>query len=278
MELPTVPVDTDDSGGPVPDGTVHNNAWLQDVISKIMAGVNKRLPASTVTGTQNNYAPTGFSTTAGDCTLPWNGAADATFTGFTPGINGQCVLWKNETSSKVAYFNDNDSGSLSGWKFSNIAKSGKTPIAPGGAGLFQYDTTSGTGVWRLCFHEQGAWITPTYAGTDWTASAGTWTVDSGDVIANRYKLSGRTLHFEIAVATTSVSSTPSDLKKLLFGFTSAGVANGNVFLADAGGTQVAGTMSTLTSGTTLQFEKLSGSWSTATNTTAVSAQGFLDVT
>lgn len=155
--------------------------------------------ASTVTGAQNNYAPTLSSHTL----IPWSGASDAAFTGIAGGSAGMLVTIKN-TGTKVATFAHNSGSSSAGNKLINIATSAPTPIAPGGWITYQHDGTQ----WQLVSHEQGAWITPTFSGGNFSgAPSMTWTVDSGDVQAYSYYLSGKTLSVYVYATTTSVSGT-----------------------------------------------------------------------
>lgn len=284
--IPTRLVDTDSDGTPFV-GTIHNNAWLQSLQDKIDAEIQKVLTPSTVTGAQNNYAPTGFATTAGHCTLPWNGAADATFSGFTAGINGQRVTWINITSSKVAYFKHANASSSSGNKFQNLATSGDTPIAAGGSCTFEYDTSSGTGVWRLIAHEQGAPITVAYAGGNFTSTA-TWTVDPGDAVTMTSKMSGKTLEVTFDLATTSITTgatsailaisnaayggftwAKSSSQPCIVNDNAAGFAAGHVLL----GTNLGGSV------TAISILKLpTANWAASTNNTSVSGSVRGEVT
>ncbi len=47
---------------------------------------------------------------------------------------------------------------------------------------------------------------------DWTASAGSWTVASGDVVKNRYQIINKTMTWQFEVTTTTVSTTPVSLR------------------------------------------------------------------
>jgi len=221
--------------------------------------------ASTVTGTQNNYAPTLSNRTL----IEWAGAADATFTGLAGGAVGKIVTFKN-TGSFVAYFAHQHASSSAGNKFRNFATSASTPIAATGAITFQYDGTD----WQIISHEQGAWITPTFSAANFTASAGTWTVDAGDVLTDMYRLSGRTLHWQFAVATTSVSTTPTYLQRTLWGFTSGSQRFDSVIQqADNGATQSVGYAWIQPAFSTVLFGKFSGNWAAATNNTTIITQG-----
>lgn len=230
---------------------------------------------STSTGTLNDFAP-GL---VGNTIVRMNNATLATITGLSGGFDGQRVILESVGAGQVdeAYATSAAGlGSLAQNRLFNLATSGNTSEAPGvGVVEYVYDGTSTR--WRLVAHEQGDWITPTYNGPDWTASAGTWTVDAGDVLANRYYLRGRKLDYQISVNATSVSTTPATLLAKAFGFTVNGRVDGYALVSDAGAAGTPGQSITAAAGTTIPFSKLSGNWSVATNTTAILSQGTIPV-
>lgn len=89
------------------------------------------------------------------------------------------------------------------------------------------------GVWTAAYTQNGyferlrgvavgEWQDVTYNGANFTASAGTWTVDVGDQILFRYMLIGKTMWIAYEFDTTSVSATPSQLRFAIpGGFTAA---------------------------------------------------------
>ena len=58
----------------------------------------------------------------------------------------------------------------------------------------------------------GDWQTVPYNAANFTADVGTWTVDAGDVVTQRFALVGQTMHYALYLAATSVSATPSELR------------------------------------------------------------------
>ena len=58
----------------------------------------------------------------------------------------------------------------------------------------------------------GEWTNQAYASGEYTASASTWTVDSGDVTLNRYMLVGKTVTWQLTLAATDVGGTPAHLR------------------------------------------------------------------
>lgn len=94
-----------------------------------------------------------------------------------------------------------------------------------------------------------SWSAVTYAAGDFTASAGTWTVASGDVNAFRYVEIGKTMHVSLNLQTTTIATTaPAELRVTVpNGRTIAGSCSGS-FAYYANGTYGSGLWSA-TSGT-----------------------------
>jgi hypothetical protein len=230
--------------------------------------------ASTLTGAQNNWAPTGL---AGNTYIPWNGAADAAFTGLAGGVAGQLVTIRNVTAAKIATFAHQSGSSSAGNKFKNPATSAPTPIAAGGWITYFYDGTD----WILVAHEQGAWITPAFSAGDFTGNgAMTWTVAAGDISWYRSRLSGNTQTVSYYIGSSTVGGTPNSALqvKVPGGFTAAaGFAVGDS--SDNGGTSVAAYVQT--NGTNIQHFKSmagAGNWAAATDTTVAAASIDIAVT
>jgi hypothetical protein len=194
-----------DSGGNT-DGTLIDKAQFQLLLMGAVV-------ASTSTGAQNNWAP-GLD---GHTLIEWAGASDAAFTGLATGTAGQIATIRN-TGTKIGTFAHLSGSSSAANQFTNSATSGVTPIAPGGWITYRHDGTN----WKVIDHEQGAWITPTFAAGSYTATAGTWTLAAGDVIFNAYRLSGRTLQWHARLATTSVSNAGVVLQAAIPGGFTAG--------------------------------------------------------
>jgi hypothetical protein len=99
--------------------------------------------------------------------------------------------------------------------------------------------------WWLATTAEGdalmAWAGVTYNAANFTASAGTWTVDSGDQLEYRWVRSGpSTLQIRFRIATTDVSGSPVELRIAIpGGFVAQGPSSGNatvgyVSVTDAG--------------------------------------------
>lgn len=138
-----------------------------------------------------------------------NNASLSTIQGLKAGKSGQLVTIVSIGAGQVNIANQN-TNSLAGNRFITFVTSAPTPLAPGaGAIVCKYDGT--TERWRLISHNQGAVITPTFAAGDFTASSGSWSVDSGDVSSCAYYLTGKVLLVIFQIDATSVSATPAQL-------------------------------------------------------------------
>lgn len=106
----------------------------------------------------------------------------------------------------------------------------------GGLGTTFYKKISGSGDtgWLV----EGAAQTQTFAAGDYTATGGgTWTVESGDVVANTYRLIGNTLLWNCYVKTTTFAGTVTSLQvKVPGSYTCQDDARpAGVFVADGAG-------------------------------------------
>lgn len=231
--------------------------------------------ASTSTGAQNNWAP-GIN---GNSVIFWNGAADAAITGMATGVAGQVVIIVNITTTKIATFAHQSGSSSAGNKFFNMATSAATPIAAQGSVAFAHDGTD----WRLVHHAQGAWITPTFAAGDYTASgAMSWTVGAGDVSTMAYRLSGSILEILFYLAATTVGGTPNTqlLRVVPGGFTIAKAFTSTTRTTNNGTSQV-GLFTSAALATQLSvFVDATGTsnWAASTDNSGVQGQCFVEVT
>lgn len=228
----------------------------------------------TATGSVNDQV-IGATTTILRC----NNATALTITGFTGGAAGRVLIVESVGAGTVEF--DHQTGSTAANQLINFVTVGNTPLAAGtGRAVFVYDGT--TSRWRLVAHEQGAWITPTFAAGDYTASSGNWTVDSGDVTTFKYKLVGSVLHVNFNVVSTDVSATPTGLIRALpASYTSTNGGGSTYVLIDAAGTRVAGAVTWTAAGTSLTFEKIAagGTWgTTSSDNTSVFGSVTVEVT
>jgi hypothetical protein len=175
---------------------------------------NGALPVPrTETGTGNITAlalPSG----SGDLVIYMNNASLATIQGIAAGAAAQRLTIHSIGAGQVD-LSHQDTAATAATRLINFATSGKST----GTGTVSASLAAGVGVaeleydaansrWRLVAHEQGAWITATYAAGNFTANGSmTWTVDSGDVTTLAYYLRGRTLHVSWFIATTTIGGT-----------------------------------------------------------------------
>lgn len=125
----------------------------------------------------------------------------------------------------------------------------------------------------------GVTIVPTFDSGDYTASgAGSWGVDSGDVVNLSYTfLSGKRMRVEFTIAGTDVSGTPAQLRIAIpAGNTANRRTDGFVRYQDAGATPTLGVCFVEASGTTINIEKLDGSAFSNTTSDNTSVVGFIE--
>lgn len=167
--------------------------------------------STTSTGTQDDFAA-GVTFAAGQVsTLRANNATLLTLRGIAAGVDGAILRIVSIGAGQVDLAHQN-AGSAAANRFINFATSANTSLAAGvGVATLIYDGT--TARWRLVEHDQGAYITPTFAAGNFTATGGTggtWTV--GSAVTSAYYLKGRQLHVEIFLTATTTSAAPSKLR------------------------------------------------------------------
>jgi hypothetical protein len=260
-----------DDDGTLTTGTIWNNAWkveLYDQIDAEILAASGRgvVQTTTSTGTQNN-----FSLTANCAVLRCNNASELTITGMSAGQDGQRLIVVSIGAGHVK-FSHQAAGSTAANRLINTATSGPTPIAAGkGAATYVYDAT--TARWRLAQHFQGAPIAVPYTSTDFTADAGTWTVDSGDLNTFNYYLTGNAMQVTVVITFSTTSGVNIGLLILIpNGYTISSVVNDiasvtPVGVGAAGIAQINNSVST----TKIRVLKIDFSaWANGTNNNGVS--------
>lgn len=272
---------TDDSGGGT-DGTILNNAELQNLYSDIDARWSRATISST--GTQNN-----LSYSEADV-LHCTNASALILTGIaapaSPAKAGKRLLVVAAGAGTVAFSHQNASSTAANRLImpvttANVVLSGGTTAIAGGAMALEYDDVNAR--WRYLWHDQGAWITPTFAAGDFTANgAMTWTVGAGDVATMRYVLRGRTLTVAFVLATTTVGGTPNTTLYIgaaeYGGFTASAFQYANpVFIFD-NGVRATGYALIAASDTKIGVNRTDGAnWTAATDNTYVYGEVTFDV-
>ena len=122
------------------------------------------------------------------------------------------------------------------------------------------------------------WTTVAYNAGDFTAQAGSWTVDEADVTTFKYRKTGKTMEVNFRIVSTDVSATPTSLNILIpGGFTAAVATEGYLRYSDAGGASTIGFTSVAASGTTILCQKATAAAFTTTagdNTTVIGHISF----
>ena len=120
-----------------------------------------------------------------------------------------------------------------------------------------------------------------YNGANFTGNgAMTWTVGSGDVTTLQYHKDGTKMTVSFYLALTSVGGVLDTSLQIPIpgGFTAAKTELFPILVNDAGGGNALGFAAVVAGSPTIQFRKLSGNWSTATDTTSVFGQLTLRTT
>jgi hypothetical protein len=232
---------------------------------------------TTSTGTQND-----FSLSATNTLLRCNNASDLTITGFTVGGSAPAAGARVTIVSVGAghvFFKPQNASSTAANRLINFASVGDTPLAAGvGSCIYEYDDT--TDRWRLVSHDMGAWIKPTFDAAEFTASSGTWTVESADVTYLGWYLVGRMYYFAARIEATSVSTSISELRVALQKGHTIPAANSVDYLgfaSDAGAGLTPCRVRISSSTAYLRFEQMSGSWNSSTNTSSFYGTIFFSV-
>lgn len=194
-----------DDDGSNTTGTIWQKTAIQiSLLDPIDSAIWETQISSTVTGTQNGWTP-GLGTYT---YIRWTGMADLTVNGLVGATRaGQRVTLQNLGAATIYVGHLQTGVAPVGTRFQNLVTSGPTPIGLGGWATWIFDG----GTWVLLGHEQGAWLTPPFLATNFTANTGAWAVASGNVSTNKYRLSGRQLIWQIQLLNSSVSSGPNTL-------------------------------------------------------------------
>jgi hypothetical protein len=242
---------------------------LLDPIDVALVQVGRVVQTTTLTGLQHDF---GLTTPGVDTTLVCNNASLLTLDGIAGGVDGQ-LLTIVAANARVDLPHQG-TGSAAGNRLINQVI-GTTPLSTNGNAIYQWQAIANA--WRLIAHEQGAWITPPYAASLYTANSGSWTVDAGDVVTHMYRLVGKALHLNLYLGATSVAAAlPTELRVALpNGFTCGNSVFGPVLsYYEGGATWSVGyvVMGAGASYLVLRKDPSAGTtWVAATNSTSISA-------
>ncbi len=115
----------------------------------------------------------------------------------------------------------------------------------------------------------GAFTTPTFSAGNFTASSGSWTVASGDVITYAYEVTKNKMTLLFEIHTTDVSATPAHLRIAIpGGYTAAKLTRNPIKVIDAGAAAATGEAVVNASGTYIEcYKDLNGTtWTAGANT------------
>ena len=256
------------SGIPGRDGEDGDAIWL---------GNTPQITPSEVTiTTTGNIDDLDFGNVA---LIRMNNSSLATIRGLKAGTAGQLVTIVSVGAGQVDLAHQHASSAATYRLFNFITGTFNTPLAPGvGIATYKYDGT--TLRWRLIDHSQGSPITPTFAAGDFTASTGSWGVDSGDVSTRTYYCVGNLVHWQFQIQDTDVSAaTVTLLMAFPSGMVTTKTARGIGMAQDAGGASEVSFAAAIVTESSIRFNRVSGSWSLTTgDNTAVFGQLWVQIT
>jgi hypothetical protein len=256
------------------------NQHVRDNLNFLKTRVDELAPVSqttTLTGTQNN-----FNLTARNAILDCNNASALMLTGLT--VNGATPQdgdrVKIISANTTVKMTNGDLGSTAGNRFGHPQAAGQI-LGQNGIAEYVYNgapSSGGVGFWRPLAVEPGAPINVAYSAGNFTASAGTWTVDAGDQLVFNYQQRGKVVRLSILINTSTVSGVGVGQLRIALpnGFLGAAeehfgvliynnlsqevaeafVSNGATFLAfsNSGGSIGSGTWTNSTNGTSIRCE------------------------
>jgi hypothetical protein len=210
-----------------------------------------------------------------------NNASLSTIRGLKAGIDGQRVLIVSIGAGQVLFSHQN-AGSSAANRLINFVTVGATPLAAGvGYAVYQYDLT--TARWRLVLHEQGDWITPTFAAGDYVGNgAMTVTVAAGDVTVNKYFVRGRSYYWTVQIDTFTTGGTPNTdvIVTLGGGFSFSGGGSQNAFIVSNNGGAIEVGRAFASSVTPIKFtiQRAAGAnWANGTDNNAMAGSIFFGI-
>ncbi len=117
----------------------------------------------------------------------------------------------------------------------------------------------------------GAWTAVSHNGANFTADSGSWTVDSGDQITYAYTITRKKMTVAFTITGTDVSATPTELRIAIPAGKTAVKRMDNMGLVSDAGTVQAALIYVAASGTTINIQKLTGTFATtaADNTNVI---------
>lgn len=249
-----------------------NSVQVVDGLVTSLTGATSLSTTITTTGNIAQLATTGSRT------ILMNNASLSTIQGIlAPVNNGQMLTIISIGAGQVDLANQSGSASAAD-RIANLV-TGTISLAAG-VGRVDLVYDGANSYWRVINHDQGDWITPTFAAGDYTGNASmTWTVASGDAITMKYYLRGRMLTIAYFLNATTVGGTPStDLRKTIpGGFTISGTVRNTNHVINNGVVAV-GLASAVNGDTIITFQLASAAnWTASTDNTGIQGVSVFSV-
>jgi hypothetical protein len=153
----------------------------------------------TITADQHDYAPTGLATAT---QIRASSDASRQITGLLAQPLGRLLLVLNAGGFDLTLPHESASSAAAN-RFFN-AGGGNITLAPSAGVWLYYDASSR---WRpVTLGAASGWTSIPHAGTIFSASAGTWTVEAADLQLFRYILVGRLCHLALRIVGSTTSA------------------------------------------------------------------------
>jgi hypothetical protein len=216
-----------------------STVWTQDNVpalssyNVVPAAVSTAIalvqPASLTIATAGNVTALTLPVGNGPLIIRCNNTTLLTLQGIAPGLAGQRLSLISIGNGQVD-LSGFDGAAPATNRIVTFVTVGKTSLAAAtGTAELTYDPL--TSRWYVLAHEQGAWITRTFAAGNYTAIASLWTVAAAT--NDSFYLRGRTLTYAFTVTGTT-SATPIGLQILMpGGYLAAKQTNSAIYVTDA---------------------------------------------
>jgi len=213
--------------------------------------------------------------------------ADVTVANTAPGVAGKTLACHDADGLTTGIWTFANPLALKGgapgnqtWRLS-ASGSGNVGLLADGTGAGLSMNTAGAAIFSGDISEKsratplGHWIDVPFSAANFTADIGTWTI--GTVATNAYTLIGKTLVYQLALQSCTLSASPTSLVMALpAGVTTPKLTTGTVSYANAGVAAI-GTIYTSPGGTSLTFIRDLAFTPWLTNVGGTTIYGFIIV-
>jgi hypothetical protein len=208
---------------------------------------------------------------------------------------GGIIVRHNNSTGDVVYQGNGDQNLQLARNVTVLASAGKLSIDIPNIGYVDNGTSASYQVWVNTYNllgligtaqtlmvsaaASGAWANKAFDALDFTASAGNWTLTSGDQITFASTLVEDTMALSLDLQTTTVTATPSSLKVKIPGGYKASLPSAIVCVLVDNGTRVTGIMSVAAGSADITIKRFdNANFATSTNNTSVTGSFTFPIT